>query len=64
MNARSTIGHMLPDVVYDALHQCMPGRVPAEGTSNLWNLKLGAGHGMTGTGGAAGGNAPVSAPSW
>jgi N-methylhydantoinase B len=23
--------------------------VPAEGTSNLWNLKLGAGHGMTGT---------------
>jgi N-methylhydantoinase B len=40
----------------------MPGRVPAEGTSNLWNLKLGAGHGMTGTGDAAGGNAPVSAP--
>jgi N-methylhydantoinase B len=62
VNARSTIGHMLPDVVYDALHQCMPGRVPAEGTSNLWNLKLGAGHGMTGTGDAAGGNAPVSAP--
>ncbi|WP_268921307.1 hydantoinase B/oxoprolinase family protein [Siccirubricoccus phaeus] len=60
VNARSTIGHMLPDVVYGALHQCLPGRVPAEGTSNLWNLKLGAGHGMTGTGG--GGNAPVSAP--
>ncbi|MBL6457758.1 hydantoinase B/oxoprolinase family protein [Belnapia sp. T6] len=51
VNARSTIGHMLPDVVYGALHQCIPGRVPAEGTSNLWNLKLGAGHGMTGTGG-------------
>ncbi|SDC31756.1 hydantoinase B/oxoprolinase family protein [Belnapia rosea] len=49
VNARSTIGHMLPDVVYGALHQCIPGRVPAEGTSNLWNLKLGAGHGMTGT---------------
>ena len=48
VNARSTIGHMLPDVVYGALHQCMPGRVPAEGTSNLWNLKLGAGHGITG----------------
>jgi N-methylhydantoinase B len=66
VNARSTIGHMLPDVVYDALHQCMPGRVPAEGTSNLWNLKLGAGHGMTGTGDAAAqgfsSNAPVSAP--
>jgi N-methylhydantoinase B len=49
VNARSTIGHMLPDVCYDALHKVLPGRVPAEGTSNLWNLKLGAGHGMTGT---------------
>jgi N-methylhydantoinase B len=49
VNARSTIGHMLPDVCYDALHQVIPGKVPAEGTSNLWNLKLGAGHGMTGT---------------
>ena len=49
VNARSTIGHMLPDVCYDALHQVIPGQVPAEGTSNLWNLKLGAGHGMTGT---------------
>jgi N-methylhydantoinase B len=59
VNARSTIGHMLPDVVYAALHQCIPGRVPAEGTSNLWNLKLGAGHGITGTqGSGAGGNAP------
>lgn len=48
VNARSTIGHMLPDVVYGALHQCLPGRVPAEGTSNLWNLKLAAGHGITG----------------
>ena len=26
------IGHMLPDVVYGALHQALPGRVPAEGT--------------------------------
>lgn len=49
VNARSTIGHMLPDVCFDALHQVIPGQVPAEGTSNLWNLKLGAGHGMTGT---------------
>jgi len=48
VNARSTMGHMLPDVVYGALHQCIPGRVPAEGTSNLWNLKLGAGPGITG----------------
>ncbi len=48
--ARSTIGHMLPDVVFGCLHQAMPDRVPAEGTSNLWNLKLGAGHGITGQG--------------
>ena len=28
----------------------LPGRVPAEGTSNLWTLKLIAGHGLTGIG--------------
>ena len=46
--ARSTIGHMLPDVVFGCLHQALPNRVPAEGTSSLWNMKLGAGHGITG----------------
>ncbi len=45
--ARSTIGHMLPDIVFGCLHQAMPDVVPSEGTSNLWNLKLGAGHGIT-----------------
>ena len=29
--ARSTMGHMLPDVVYGCLDQAIPGRVPAEG---------------------------------
>jgi N-methylhydantoinase B len=48
VNARSTMGHMMPDVVFGALDQALPGRVPAEGTSNLWNLKLGAGQGLTG----------------
>ncbi len=48
--ARSTIGHMLPDVVYGCLNQALPNTVPAEGTSNLWNLKLGAGHGLSGKG--------------
>ena len=52
--ARSVIGHMMPDVVYGALEQAMPGRVPAEGTSNLWTLKMIAGHGLTGIGQAAG----------
>ena len=46
--ARATIGHMLPDVVFGCLHQAMPDRVPAEGTSNLWNIRLAAGHGTTG----------------
>ena len=49
--ARSTIGHMLPDVVFGCLHQAIPDRVPAEGTSSLWNMKLGAGHGITGSAG-------------
>ena len=45
--ARSNVGHMLPDAVFGCLHQAIPGRVPAEGTSALWNIKLGAGHGIT-----------------
>ncbi|MBW8268816.1 hydantoinase B/oxoprolinase family protein [Caldovatus aquaticus] len=51
--SRPIIGHMLPDVVYGCLHQALPETVPAEGTSNLWNLGLAAGHGLTGAGGAA-----------
>jgi N-methylhydantoinase B len=45
--ARSSTGHMMPDVVYGALEKAIPGRVPAEGTSNLWSLKMVAGHGLT-----------------
>jgi hypothetical protein len=52
--ARSSVGHMMPDVVYGALEQAIPGRVPAEGTSNLWSLKMIAGHGLTGLGDKAG----------
>jgi N-methylhydantoinase B len=52
--ARASMGHMLPDVVYGCLDQAIPGRVPAEGSSNLWSLKLVAGHGLTGVGGKAG----------
>ena len=52
--ARSSTGHMMPDVVYGALEQAIPGRVPAEGTSNLWSLKMVAGHGLTGVGDKAG----------
>ena len=45
--ARAVVGHMLPDVVFGCLYQMLPDEVPAEGTSCLWNLKLGAGHGIT-----------------
>jgi N-methylhydantoinase B len=53
---RSTIGHMLPDVVFGALHQALPETVPAEGTSNLWNVPLGAGHGLTSRAGGRSGD--------
>ncbi|HTZ76651.1 MAG TPA: hydantoinase B/oxoprolinase family protein [Stellaceae bacterium] len=38
--ARHTVGHMLPDVVFGCLHQVMPGGVPAEGASSLWNPQV------------------------
>jgi N-methylhydantoinase B len=41
--ARSTIGQMLPDVVFGCLQQARPDQVPAEGTSSLWNVRLAGG---------------------
>jgi len=38
--SRHVIGQMLPDVVFGALRQPIPDRVPAEGTSCLWNLNV------------------------
>ena len=38
--ARHVIGQMLPDVVFGALRQAIPDRVPAEGTSCLWNITV------------------------
>ena len=43
--ARSTVGHMLPDVMFGCLIQALPEGVPAEGTSCLWNLRLMGGPG-------------------
>jgi N-methylhydantoinase B len=37
---RHIIGQMLPDVVFGCLAQAIPERVPAEGTSCLWNLNV------------------------
>ena len=38
--SRHVIGQMLPDVVFGCLRQAVPDRVPAEGTSCLWNLNV------------------------
>ncbi len=35
---RHVVGQMLPDVVFGALEQALPGHVPAEGASSLWNV--------------------------
>ena len=44
--ARHVIGQMLPDVVMGCLHQAVEGKVPAEGTSCLWNPIVMGGHGL------------------
>jgi N-methylhydantoinase B len=38
--ARHITGQMLPDMVFGCLRQAIPTRVPAEGTSCLWNITL------------------------
>ena len=48
VTGRHVIGQMLPDVVLGCLGRIIPDRVPAEGTSCLWNPVLLGGHGMTG----------------
>lgn len=37
VSARHAIGQMLPDVILGCLDQVLPGRVPAEGASCIWN---------------------------
>ncbi len=41
--ARHTVGHMLPDVVLGCLEGVIPGGVPAEGASSLWNPQISGG---------------------
>ncbi len=49
VTVRHVIGQMLPDVVLGCLGQALPGRVPAEGSSSLWNPSFIGGHGVTGS---------------
>ena len=48
VNVRHVVGQMLPDVVLGCLGQALPGQVPAEGSSSLWNPMLSGGHGVVG----------------
>jgi N-methylhydantoinase B len=40
VSVRHVLGHFVPDLVLGALHECLPGRIPAEGASALWNLHM------------------------
>ncbi|QPM91505.1 hydantoinase B/oxoprolinase family protein [Pseudooceanicola algae] len=42
VSVRHVIGHLVPDVVLGALHKALPGTVPAEGASALWNIQISA----------------------
>ncbi|MFC3678381.1 hydantoinase B/oxoprolinase family protein [Ferrovibrio xuzhouensis] len=42
VSTRHVIGHLVPDVVLGALHKALPGTVPAEGASALWNIQISA----------------------
>ena len=42
VSVRHVMGHLVPDVVLGALHKAMPNRVPAEGSSALWNIQISA----------------------
>src|SRR5205085_11568494 len=60
--ARHTVGHMLPDLVFGCLEQCLPGGVPAEGSSSLWNPQINGGGSIVDQ--LPDGVDPASVPSW
>ena len=37
---RHTIGQLMPDLVLGCLHHALPGRVPAEGASCMWDIPI------------------------
>lgn len=48
VTSRAIVGMMLPDVIFGCLRQAHPDRVPAEGASSLWNIRLVGGQPMAG----------------
>jgi N-methylhydantoinase B len=47
---RHVVGHLLPDLMMGCLHQAVPDRVMAEGSSALWNPPLRGGGSVSGQG--------------
>jgi N-methylhydantoinase B len=58
VSVRHVIGQLLPDLMMGCLHQAVPDRVAAEGSSCLWNPPLRGGAAVSGQ---ARGNRPVLA---
>jgi N-methylhydantoinase B len=56
VSVRHVIGHLIPDLVMGCLHQVVPDRVAAEGSSCLWNPPMRGGASVSGQ---AQGNKPV-----
>ena len=48
VSVRHVIGHLLPDLMMGCLHQTVPERVTAEGSSCLWNPPLRGGGAISG----------------
>ncbi|MEM8876492.1 MAG: hydantoinase B/oxoprolinase family protein [Pseudomonadota bacterium] len=42
VSVRHVLGHLVPDVILGALHKALPGQIPAEGASSLWNIQISA----------------------
>ena len=57
VSVRHVIGHLLPDLMMGCLHQIVPDRVTAEGSSCLWNPPLRGGAAVSGQ---PRGNRPVA----
>ena len=51
VSVRHVIGQLLPDLMMGCLHQAVPDRVAAEGSSCLWNPPLRGGGSVSGQGG-------------
>jgi N-methylhydantoinase B len=45
VQGRGSVGQMLPDVMFGCLQDAVGGKVPAEGTSCLWNFNISGGPG-------------------